>query len=54
MISPQLEPHIGLVVEDDPGVRDLAVALLDETELDVAEVESAEAALAFLNSTAGK
>ena len=46
MSSPQLEPHIGLVVEDDPGVRDLAVALLDETELDVAEVESAEAALA--------
>jgi CheY-like chemotaxis protein len=48
MSSPQLEPHIGLVVEDDPAVRELAVALLQETELDVADVESAEAALAYL------
>ena len=46
MTSPQLEPHIGLVVEDDPAVRELAVALLQETELDVADVESAEAAVA--------
>jgi CheY-like chemotaxis protein len=46
MSNPQLEPHIGLVVEDDPAVRELAVALLEETKLDVAKVESAEAALA--------
>jgi CheY-like chemotaxis protein len=44
----QFEPHIALVVEDDPDVRDLAAALLEETELDVVEVESAEAALEYL------
>nr|WP_246205868.1 response regulator [Microvirga arsenatis] len=37
-----------MVVEDDPDVRDLAAALLEETELDVVEVESAEAALEYL------
>lgn len=44
----QFEPHIALVVEDEPGVRELAAALLEETELDVVEVESAEAALDYL------
>ena len=48
MSSSQQEPQIGLVVEDDPAVRELAVALLEETELNVAQVESAEAALAYL------
>jgi DNA-binding NtrC family response regulator len=37
-----------LVVEDDPEVRNLAAAMLEETELEVIEVESAEKALAFL------
>jgi DNA-binding NtrC family response regulator len=37
-----------LVVEDDPDVRNLAAAMLEETELEVVEVESAEKALAFL------
>lgn len=37
-----------LVVEDDPDVRNLAAAMLEETELEVVEVESAEEALAFL------
>jgi CheY-like chemotaxis protein len=44
----QFEPHVALVVEDDPDVRDLAAALLEETELDVMEVDSAEAALGYL------
>jgi DNA-binding NtrC family response regulator len=42
------EPHVALIVEDDPDVRELAAALLEETELDVVEVESAEAALECL------
>ncbi|WP_043749905.1 response regulator [Methylobacterium nodulans] len=37
-----------LVVEDDPAVRDLAVALLTETVLDVVACESGEAAVALL------
>ena len=36
----QPEPHLALIVEDDPDVRDLAAALLEETALDVVEVES--------------
>ena len=36
------EPHVALIVEDDPDVCDLAAALLEETELDVVEVESAD------------
>lgn len=48
MSSSQMKPRIGLVVEDDPEIRRLAVALLEETELDVAEVESADAALTYL------
>ncbi|WP_201836079.1 response regulator [Microvirga zambiensis] len=47
MDDSQFEPH-ALVVEDDPDVRDLAAALLEETELDVVDVESAEGALAYL------
>jgi CheY-like chemotaxis protein len=41
----QPEPHLALIVEDDPDVRALAAVLLEETRLDVVEVESAEAAL---------
>jgi CheY-like chemotaxis protein len=43
----QPEPHVALIAEDDQDVRDLAAALLEETELDVVEVESADAALAL-------
>lgn len=42
------EPHVALIVEDEPDVRELAGALLEETALDVVEVESAEAAIAYL------
>jgi CheY-like chemotaxis protein len=38
-----------LVVEDDPDVRSLAAAMLEETELEVVEVGSAEEALVFLD-----
>jgi CheY-like chemotaxis protein len=42
-------PHIALVIEDQPEVRDLAAAILEETNLTVAEAANAEEALAFLN-----
>ena len=48
------EPHLALIVEDDPDVRDLAAALLEETPLDVVDVESAEAALEYLQERGGE
>ena len=39
---------VALVVEDDAAVRDLATAVLEETDLDVIACESAEAALSVL------
>ena len=50
----QSEPHVALIVEDDPDVRALAGALLEETPLDVVEVESAEAALDCLRERGGE
>src|ERR671916_3199645 len=50
----QAEPHIALVVEDNPHVRELAAILLEETPLDVVEVESAEAALDCLQERGGE
>lgn len=43
------EPHIALVIEDQPELRDLAAAILEETDLDVAEAATAEEALSFLD-----
>jgi CheY-like chemotaxis protein len=40
---------VALIVEDDPDLRELAGALLEETDLRVVECEDAEQALAFLN-----
>ena len=54
MTAMQPEPHVALIVEDDRDVRELAGALLEETELDVVEVESAEAALACLQDRGGE
>ncbi|HST95694.1 MAG TPA: response regulator [Microvirga sp.] len=54
MDARQPEPHVALIVEDDADVRDLAAALLDETDLDVVEVESADAALAYLRERGGE
>jgi len=39
---------IALIVEDDPDLRELAAALLEETDLRVVECEDAEAAFSFL------
>jgi len=50
----QSEPRVALIVEDDPDVRELAGALLEETNLDVVEVESADAALAYLQNHGGE
>ena len=50
----QPEPHLALIVEDDPDVRALAAVLLEETPLDVVEVESAEAALGCLQERGGE
>ena len=54
MNAMQPEPHLALIVEDDRDVRDLAAALLEETPLDVVEVESAEAALECLQERGGE
>jgi CheY-like chemotaxis protein len=54
MTTMQPEPHIALIVEDDPDVRELATALLEETTLDVVEVENAEAALHCLQDRGGE
>jgi len=54
MEAMQPEPRVALIVEDDPDVRDLAAALLEETDLDVVEVESADAALAYLQERGGE
>jgi CheY-like chemotaxis protein len=54
MANPDHNPaRIALVVEDDPDVRSLAATLIEETDLDVVEEDSAEAALAFLKANAG-
>jgi CheY-like chemotaxis protein len=39
---------VALIVEDDPHLRELAAALLEETDLRVVECEDAEAAFSFL------
>jgi DNA-binding NtrC family response regulator len=54
MTSVRHEPHLALIVEDDPDVRALAAVLLEETPLDVLEVESTEAALDCLQKRGGE
>ena len=54
MSALQPEPHLALIVEDDPDVRALAAVLLEETPLDVVEVDSAEAALGCLQERGGE
>jgi len=41
-----------LVVEDEPELRHLAATVIEEADLDVVEVETADAALAFLKDHA--
>jgi DNA-binding NtrC family response regulator len=45
--------YVALVVEDDVWQRELLAALLEESEMDVIECESAEAALRTLSKTSG-
>ncbi|WP_082773208.1 response regulator [Methylobacterium sp. CCH5-D2] len=50
--TPPLPTKLVVVVEDDPAVRELAVAMLEETVLDVVACASAEEALAVLGKNA--
>lgn len=50
--SPSVPTKLVIVVEDDPTVRELAVAMLDDTILDVVACASAEEALAVLREHA--
>lgn len=47
------QPRVALVVEDDPQIRALAEALLEETELVVVSCDSAEGALSVLQARGG-
>jgi CheY-like chemotaxis protein len=47
-----IRARVALVVEDDPDVRSLAATVLEETDLDVAEADSAEEALTYLRKHA--
>ena len=49
----QPQQSLALVVEDEPDIRELAEALLEETDLDVIGCDSAEAALAVLRERGG-
>ena len=45
----KIEPaRVALIVEDDVEVRELAAALLEETDLQVVEAASAEEAMDYL------
>ena len=46
--SPKPKSSIALIVEDDPDLRELAAALLEETDLRVVECEDAEQAMSAL------
>jgi DNA-binding NtrC family response regulator len=45
---------IALVVEDDVSERELVVVLLEESEMEVIQCQSAEAALCVLEKMAGR
>jgi CheY-like chemotaxis protein len=45
---------VALIVEDDMELRELAVALLEETDLRIVEASSAEEALQYLDTHAEK
>ncbi|HEX8165342.1 MAG TPA: response regulator [Beijerinckiaceae bacterium] len=53
-MRPENTARVALVVEDDPDVRSLAATLIEETDLDVVEEDSAEGALAYLKRHAGE
>jgi DNA-binding NtrC family response regulator len=47
-MGPKERKPLALIVEDDADQRHLAAALIEETDLDVLECESAEAALSVM------
>jgi len=47
-MGPKERKHLALIVEDDADQRHLVAALIEETDLDVLECESAEAALSVM------
>jgi CheY-like chemotaxis protein len=47
-LPPQAKKRIALIVEDDADLRQLTALLLEESEFDTVECESAEAALAVM------
>jgi DNA-binding response OmpR family regulator len=49
-----LAPPKVLLVEDDPDVRNLAAAIMEESEVDVVEVETAEEAIAYMRQHGGE
>ena len=51
--NPGRAKHLAIVVEDDPELRDLARAILEETSLGVVTCATAEAALAKLQARGG-
>ena len=50
----QTDRALALIVEDDADVRQLAAALLEESDLAVVECESAEAALSVMQRLGGR
>ena len=52
MLQQDERTRIAVVVEDDRAQRDLLVALLEETDLRIVDVDSAEAALHYLRQGA--
>ncbi|MBM6595685.1 response regulator [Microvirga pudoricolor] len=47
------QPRVALIVEDEDEVRDLAAALLEETDLEVVETENTQEAMNYLSGNAG-
>jgi CheY-like chemotaxis protein len=48
------QPRVALIVEDEDELRDLAAALLEETDLEVVETESAQEAMDYMSRNAGE
>ena len=47
------QPRVALIVEDEDEVRDLAAALLEETDLEVVETGNTQEAMNYLSGNAG-
>lgn len=47
-------PHVAVIIEDDEPLRELAAAILEETDLEVVECSSAEQALDVMRRRGGE